>query len=239
MAGDKGVALVAGVGPGLGLGAARAFAQAGYRVGLSARKEDALRAFAAEIGPTAFPVPMDVREPASVAEGFGRAAEFGPIRAVVFNTGAQLNRPFLDTEPALYEKVWRLGQYGAVLVAQAALRAMLADGQGTLIFTGATASVRGNANFAAFAASKAGLRALAQSLAREFGPQGIHIAHVIIDGLIASPVIRERFPDAEARLGPDGMLDPLAIGRAYVMLAEQPRSAWTFELDLRPWAERF
>ncbi len=166
-------------------------------------------------------------------------AAYGPIAATVFNAGAQYRKPFLDIPPDLFEKVWRRGCYAGFLVGRAAARRMLPRGEGSILFTGATASIRGAAEFAAFSASKSGLRALAQSMARELGPQGIHVAHVVVDGLIDTPVIRERFAEQIAKLPEDGALSPEAIGQAYVDLHHQHRSAWSFEIDLRPWSENF
>ena len=139
----------------------------------------------------------------------------------------------------MFEDVWRLGCYAGFLVGREAARHMVVRGQGTILFTGATASVRGAANFAAFAMAKGGLRQLAQSMARELGPSGIHVASVIIDGMIDSPRVRERFPERVAQLGEDGMLHPADIAEAYLQLHEQPRSAWSFEVDLRPSMEKF
>jgi len=139
----------------------------------------------------------------------------------------------------MFEKVWRLGCYAGFLVGREAARHMVPRGQGSIIFTGATASLRGAAQFAAFAAAKGGVRQVAQAMARELGPQGIHVASVIIDGMIDSPRVRERFPERAAQLPRDGMLKPDDIAETYWQLHQQPRDAWTFEVDLRPWAERF
>ena len=238
-----GIAVVAGAGPGLGAGIARRFAAAGLNVALVARKEDRLRHLADEIaaqGGQAFPAPADVRDEAAIAALFAAIEDSrGPIEAVAFNAGAQYRAPLLDTPAEMFEKVWRLGCYAGFVVGQAAARVMAPRGRGSIQFTGATAALRGGDGFAAFAASKFGLRALAQSMAREFGPQGLHVAHVVIDGLIDSAAIRARFPDAVTEMPADGMLSPDAIGQVYVDLHRQPRSAWSFEVDLRPWSERF
>ena len=241
---DKGVVLVAGVGGGLGFGICRRFTAAGYDVALVSRKQERLESLAERINQDgagrAHVYPADIREEDTVEELFDRVeAAHGPIAAAVFNTGAQYRQPFLDIPADLFEKVWRLGCYAGFLVGRAAARRMLPRGKGSILFTGATASIRGAEEFAAFAASKAGLRALAQSMAREFGPEGIHVAHVVVDGLIDSPVIRERFADVIASLPEDGALSPDAIGQAYVDLHHQNRSAWSFEIDLRPWSETF
>ncbi len=241
---DKGVVLVAGVGGGLGFGICRRFAAAGYDVAMVSRNQERLEPLAARInedtGGRAHVCPTDIRDEAAVEDLFDRVeAAQGPIAAAVFNAGAQYRKPFLDIPPDLFEKVWRLGCYAGFLVGRAAARRMLPRGQGSILFTGATASIRGGAEFSAFAASKSGLRAMAQSMAREFGPKGIHVAHVVVDGLIDSPVIRERFAAEIASLPADGALSPEAIGQAYVDLHHQNRSAWSFEIDLRPWAEKF
>ncbi len=241
---DKGVVLVAGVGGGLGFGICRRFAAAGYDVALVSRKQERLEPLAERINQDgagrAHVCPADVRDEDTVEELFDRVeAAHGPIAAAVFNTGAQYRQPFIDTRADLFEKVWRLGCYAGFLVGRAAARRMLPRGEGSILFTGATASIRGAEEFAAFAASKSGLRAMAQSMAREFGPKGIHVAHVVVDGLIDTPVIRERFAAQIAALPADGALSPEAIGQAYVDLHHQHRSAWSFEIDLRPWSEKF
>ena len=241
---DKGIVLVAGVGGGLGFGICRRFAAAGYDVAMVSRKQERLEPLAERInedgGGRAHVCPADIRDEAAVEDLFDRVeAAHGPIAAAVFNTGAQYRQAFLDIPADLFEKVWRLGCYAGFLVGRAAARRMLPRGAGSILFTGATASIRGAEEFAAFAASKAGLRAMAQSMAREFGPKGIHVAHVVVDGLIDTPVIRERFAAQIASLPADGALSPEAIGQAYVDLHHQNRSAWSFEIDLRPWSEKF
>ncbi len=246
---NKGIVLVAGVGGGLGFGICRRFAAAGYDVAMVSRNKERLEPLAERInedgggeggGGRAHVCPADIRDEATVEDLFDRVeAAHGPIAAAVFNTGAQYHKPFLEIPPDLFEKVWRLGCYAGFLIGRAAARRMLLRGEGSILFTGATASIRGGAEFAAFAASKSGLRALAQSMARELGPQGIHVAHVVVDGLIDSPVIRERFAERIALLPEDGALSPEAIGQAYVDLHHQNRSAWSFEIDLRPWSENF
>jgi len=157
----------------------------------------------------------------------------------VFNTGSNFRASILDTPADMFEKVWRLGCYAGFLVGREAARHMVPRGQGTILFTGATASLRGSSQFAAFAAATGGVRQVAQSMARELGPQGIHVASVIVDGMIDSQRERERFPERVAQLPEDGMLKPADIAEVYWQLAHQPRSAWTFEIDLRPWAEKF
>ena len=166
-------------------------------------------------------------------------AEVGTISVAVFNAGANYRNSILDTPADMFEKIWRLGCYAGFLIGREAARHMVPRGHGTIIFTGATASLRGSSQFAAFAAAKGGVRLVAQSIARELGPKGIHVASVIIDGMIDSPRVRERFPERVAHLPEDGMLKPADIAEVYFQIHQQPRSAWAFEVDLRPWAEKF
>jgi NAD(P)-dependent dehydrogenase (short-subunit alcohol dehydrogenase family) len=237
------VALVAGVGEGLGGAIARRFARGGHPTVLVARSHERLARLAAGIeavGGRGIAYAADLREEAAVAKLFDDVeAEIGPVGVAVFNTGANYRASILDTPADLFEKVWRLGCYAGFLVGREAARHMVPRGRGTILFTGASASVRGSAHFAAFAAAKGGVRQVAQAMARELGPKGIHVASVIIDGMIDSPRVRERFADRIAALPPDGMLKPDDIAETYWQLHRQPRDAWTFEVDLRPWAERF
>jgi NAD(P)-dependent dehydrogenase (short-subunit alcohol dehydrogenase family) len=243
MATKPNVALVAGVGEGLGGAVARRFARGGHPTVLVARSADRLARIAGGIeaaGGRGIAYVADLREESAVAKLFDDVeAEIGPIDVAVFNTGANYRASILDTPADMFEKVWRLGCYAGFLVGREAARHMVPRGQGTIIFTGATASLRGSAQFAAFAAAKGGVRQVAQAMARELGPQGIHVASVIIDGMIDSQRVRERFPERAAQLPPDGMLKPDDIAETYWQLHRQPRDAWTFEVDLRPWAERF
>jgi NAD(P)-dependent dehydrogenase (short-subunit alcohol dehydrogenase family) len=237
------VALVAGVGDGLGGAVARRFARGGYQTVLVARSADRLARIAADIeagGGRGIAYVADLREESAVGKLFDDVeAEIGPIGVAVSNTGANYRASILDTPADMFEKVWRLGCYAGFLVGREAARHMAPRGHGTIIFTGATASTRGSSQFAAFAAAKGALRQVAQSMARELGPQGIHVASVIVDGMIDSQRVRERFPERVAQLPEDGMLKPADIAEVYWQLAQQPRSAWTFETDLRPWAEKF
>jgi NAD(P)-dependent dehydrogenase (short-subunit alcohol dehydrogenase family) len=201
--------------------------------------DTAVAAIAAS-GSRAFAKVCDLRDEEAVGELFDDvAAECGVPDLVVYNAGAQYRESILKTRGDMFEKVWRLSCFGGFLVGREAARRMLSRGSGTVIFTGATASTRGGANFAAFASAKFALRALAQSMARELGPQGIHVAHVVIDGAIDMPRIHKLFPDLAERTPEDGLLKPDDIASSYVAIHKQPRSAWTFELDLRPWAEKF
>ena len=162
-------------------------------------------------------------------------SDYGPLCITVFNAGAFERREVVETDPADFERCWRIGCFAGFLVGRAAARVMLKQGQGTILFTGATASLRGSAGFVNLAAPKFGLRALAQSMARELSPHGIHVAHVIIDGQIRS----ERYQHVLGDRGADSLLEPDAIADAYLALHRQQRSAWTLELDLRPWVEKF
>lgn len=233
-----GVTIVAGVGPGLGRAVAERFADAGYKVALLARRADALAAVASARADGRFtPISCDVTDGAAVARAFARVAgELGPPDCVVFNAGGWSRGGITELTAEAFERSWRVGCLGGFHVGQAAARAMLEHGRGgSILFTGATASLRGGSGFAAFAAGKFGLRALAQSMARELAPAGIHVAHVIIDGQIMS----ERYRQLAAERGPEALLEPAAIAETYWQLHAQPRSAWTFELELRPWVERF
>ena len=163
----------------------------------------------------------------------------GPIEVMVFNIGANVPCSVLEETARKYFKIWEMACFGGFLNAREVARRMVARGRGTLIFTGATASVRGGAGFAAFAGAKHALRALAQSMARELGPQGVHVAHCIIDGAIDTAFIRDNFPERYALKEQDGILQPDSIADAYWMLHQQPRDAWTHELDLRPYMETF
>lgn len=228
--------VVAGVGPGLGMAIARAFAAGGYRVGLLARNAARLAELAHADPEHLVPLVADATEPAQVVHAFDRAeAELGPLAAAVFNAGTYAPGGILDMQPAEFERSWRIGAFAGFLVGREAARRMVPRGRGSILFTGATASLRGGARFAGLASPKFALRALAQSMARELGPRGIHVAHIIIDGQIRSP----RSEAALAERGPDSLLEPDAIAALYVQLHRQPRSAWTHEADLRPWSERF
>lgn len=243
MAGSTNVALVAGVGDGLGSAVGRRFARAGFHTVLVARNAERLSRIAHEIegaGGRGIAYVADIRDESAVSKLFDDVeANIGPVSVAVFNAGANYRASVLDTPADMFEKVWRLGCYAGFLVGREAARHMAPRNKGTIIFTGATASVRGSANFAAFAAAKGGLRQVAQSMARELGPIGIHVASVIIDGMIDTPAVRERFADRLAQVGVDSLLKPADIAEIYLQLHGQPRTAWTHEVDLRPWAESF
>ncbi len=239
----SGVALVVGAGDGLGSAVARRFARDGLTAVLARRGGEklapAVKAIEAE-GGRAFGYGVDARREDAVVELFDRVErEHGPIEVAVHNIGANVNFSILEMDARKYTKVWEMACFSGFLVGREAARRMVVRGRGTILFTGATASVRGGAGFAAFAGAKHALRALAQSMARELGPRGIHVAHVVIDGPIDMPWIRENFPEMVASRPADGLLAPDAIAESYWALHAQPRSAWTHELDLRPWVEKF
>ena len=233
------VAAVLGVGPGLGAAVARRFAREGFALALMARSEESVADARREIeesGGTALFVPADATDPASVERAFEVVrGELGDPGVFVYNAGAFQMGSILEIEPEKFDECFRANCAGAFYAARQVLPAMVAQGRGTVLLTGATAALRGSARFAALAAGKFGLRALAQSMAREFGPQGIHVAHVVIDGQIDTPRVRERDPEREEHT----MLSPDAISETYWQLHSQDPTAWTLELDLRPAVERF
>lgn len=243
MADPKGACLIVGVGDGLGSALARAFAAEGHAVCLTRRPRhlEALEALAGEIaaaGGRAHPFGVDARSEDEMVRLFDRIeAEVGPLEVVVFNIGANVRFPIRETTARVFHKVWEMACFAGFLTGREAARVMVPRGRGTILFTGATASVRGRDGYAAFAAAKHGLRAVAQSMARELGRQGIHVAHVVIDGAVDGTFLRGARDDVDDLLARDQVLKPDDIARAYVALAAQPRSAWTHELDLRPWAE--
>lgn len=230
---SKRAAVVVGVGPGLGAALARRFARGGFQVVGCARNPSKVEGLAGE---GIALEPCDATQPADVARVFDKVArDHGAPELVAFNAGAYERGGILDIRPEDFERCWRVGCFGGFLVGQAAARLMVPKGEGTILFTGATASLRGGAGFANLAVPKFGLRALAQSMARELDPKGIHVAHVIIDGQIAAEARREM----AAQRGPSSLLSPDAIAENYWNLHMQPRDAWTHELDLRPWVEKF
>jgi NAD(P)-dependent dehydrogenase (short-subunit alcohol dehydrogenase family) len=239
MSTDEKVAVVVGVGPGLGAAVARRFAREGYAVGLVARSVGTsaeLRADIEKAGGRALSVAADATMEASLSDGIGRVRDaFGAPSVLVYNAGAFRMAGVLDLAPADFEAAWKTNCFGGFLCAQAVLPGMLERGRGTLLFTGATASLRGGAKFSALAVGKFGLRALAQSLARELGPRGIHVAHIVIDGQIDTPRVRSMAPGRDAST----MLSPESLAETYWQLHAQVPSVWTHELDVRPAAERF
>ena len=233
------LAVIVGVGPGLGSALAARFAAGGYALALLSRSEHARQAALAQLaahGHAGTGHDCDAGDPASVAAAFARVRKAqGQPAVLIYNAGMFLQGGILELDPARFETAWRANCFGGFLAAREVLPAMLDAGDGTILFTGATAALRGGARFAGLAVGKFGLRALAQSTAREFGPRGIHVAHVVIDGRIDAPAARDRQPEA----GAENFLDPAAIAESYWQLCQQPRSAWTLELDLRPAVEKF
>jgi len=182
----------------------------------------------------------DARDEAQVSELVARIErEIAPIEVAVFNIGANVRFDVTETTERVYRKVWEMGALAGFLMGREVAKVMVPRGRGTILFTGATASLRGGAGFAAFAGAKHALRALAQTMARELAPQGIHVAHIVIDGAIDTEFIRENFPERYALKERDGILNPDAIADNYWLLHQQHRSAWTHELDLRPWLEKW
>ncbi len=236
-------AIVVGAGDATGGAVARRFAREGFAACVTRRTTDALTPLVDRIraeGGVAHGFGSDARREDEVMQLFARIeAEVAPIEVVVFNIGANVRFPIAETTERVYRKVWEMAALSGFLVGREAARVMTPRGRGTIIFTGATASVRGSSGFAAFAGAKHALRALAQSMARELGPKGIHVAHVVIDGAIDTQFIAENFPERYATKERDGIVDPEAIAESYWQLHRQHRSAWTHELDLRPWIEPF
>lgn len=235
---------VAGVGAKAGLGAAvaRRFARAGLTAVVTARTGPKLEQVVEDIraaGGQAHALPADVSQEAEVVRAAARVAQLGQLRAAVFNAGSMVAIPSLELSGSDFEQTLRINTLGGFLFGREALRILVAAQQGTLIFTGATGSLRGKPPFAAFAAAKAGLRSLSQTFAREFGPRGVHVAHVVIDGGIDGERLRSKAPERVAKAGPDGLLQPDAIAEVYYQLHLQQRSAWALELDLRPYKEPF
>ena len=225
-------ALIVGAGSGLSASLARLFAKSGMKVALGARRADGLAGLAKDIGGKAFA--CNAAEPAEVSKLFAEVeAAVGAPDVVVYNASYRTRGPVAELDPEEVAKSIAVSAYGGFLVAQQAVKRMLPKRHGAVMFTGASASVKGYAQSAPFAMGKFALRGLAQSMARELQPQGIHIAHVVIDGGIRS----ERRPDPSDK--PDSMLDPDAIAQSYLGLLQQPRSAWAWEIELRPWLERF
>ena len=235
------VVVVFGAGEGLGAAVARRFAREGFHAVAVRRHADALRPLVQQIeaaGGAATALGADARREEQVVALFERVeGEIGPVEVAVHNIGANVAFPVVDFEARKYFKIWEMACFSGFLVGREAARRMLPRGRGTILFTGATASLRGREGMAGFAGAKHALRALAQAMARELGPKGIHVAHTIIDGPIDMPWIRANFPELVKSRPADGLLAPDDIAESYWALHAQPRSAWTHELDLRPWVE--
>lgn len=232
-------ALIVGTGPGLGLSLARRFGREGYAVAMVARRQPVLAELAAQLeslGPRLKTYAADATDPAAVGEVCAATLrDLGEPSVLIYNAGSYLPGGIADITPEQFEAAWKTGCMGAFLFARALLPAMADAGRGTVLLTGATAALRGGKGFATLAVPKFGLRALAQSMAREYGPQGVHVAHVVIDGQIDTPRLRERDPDRPAHT----LLAPDAIAETYWQLHCQDATAWTQELDLRPAVEQF
>ena len=240
------VAFVVGAGDYIGAAIAKRFAAGGFIVCMGRRNGDKLAPLVSEIeaaGGTAIGYTMDARDEDSTAEVFKTIEnEIGPIEVVIFNVGGNVRFPVLDTTSRVFRKVWEMACFAGFLTGREAARYMVPRGRGSVFFTGASASMRGNAGYGAFAAGKAGLRAFAQSLARELGPKNIHVAHLVIDAGVDTAFVRDRMrqqgqdPDA---IPPDTLMNPDSVAQAYWQLYHQPRDGWTFEMDLRPFGERW
>ena len=237
----KSSALIIGAGDATGGAIARRMAREGLIACVVRRNGEKLTPLVADIeaaGGRARAFGADARDEDQIVALFEAIErDLAPLEIVVFNIGANVSFPIRDTTARVYRKVWEMACFAGFLTGREAARKMVPRGRGTIIFTGATASVRGRSGFSAFSSAKHALRALAQSMAKELGPEGVHVAHVVIDGAIDTPWIRENFPDRAALKPQDGILEPEAIAEMYWVLHKQPRSAWTHEIDLRPWME--
>ena len=236
------IILGAGASQGVGGALARRFSKEKWHVIITGRTGAKVEALAKEVkavGGDAESLAVDFTSEADLDALFAHADKIGPIDAVLYNAGNNAIIPFEELEPDLVEQFWRVGCFGAFLTAKRAIPRLAEQGTGSLFFTGASGSLRGKPNFAHFAMMKAGLRMLAQSLARDYGPKGVHVAHFIIDGIIDGEMVRSRFGDYLEALGEDGGLSPDAIADAYWFVHQQPRAAWTHEMDLRPFKENW
>jgi NAD(P)-dependent dehydrogenase (short-subunit alcohol dehydrogenase family) len=240
---NKKVVLVVGAGDATGGAIAKRFAQEGYIACVTRRSADKLQPLVDAIkanGGDAHGFACDARKEEDVIALVEEIeTRVGPIEAFVFNIGANVPCSILEETARKYFKIWEMACFSGFLNAREVAKRMAKRQRGTILFTGATAGMRGAAGFAAFAGAKHGIRALAQSMARELGPMNIHVAHVVVDGAIDTDFIRESFPEKYATKDEDGILNPEHIAENYWYLHSQPRDAWTFELDLRPWNERW
>ncbi|MDP3748698.1 MAG: SDR family NAD(P)-dependent oxidoreductase [Phenylobacterium sp.] len=238
-----GVCLVVGAGDGVGGAIAKAFAAEGFEVCITrrARNLDQLEALAQSLrdaGGKARAFGVDARSEDEMVALFAEIErDVGPLEVVVFNIGANVRFELTETTARVFHKVWEMACFSGFLTGREAAKVMIPRGRGTILFTGASASMRGRQGFSAFSAAKQALRAVAQTAAKELGPQGIHVAHIVVDGSIDGVFARTNIPDREERLERDAILKPEEIATNYVWLHRQHRSAWTHELDLRPWSE--
>jgi NAD(P)-dependent dehydrogenase (short-subunit alcohol dehydrogenase family) len=236
---------VIGAGDFIGAAIAKRFAAEGFVIFAGRRNADKLAPLVADVEASRGSIvarALDARKEADVTAFLHEADAHAPLEVCIFNVGGNVNFPLLDTTERVFRKVWELACYAGFLSGREAARLMLPRGQGCIFFTGATASMRGGIGYAAFASAKSGLRAVAQSMARELGPKNIHVAHLIIDAGVDTAFVRERIkqqagPQALENLEPDQLMNPVSVAEAYWQLYRQPRDAWTFELDLRPYRE--
>jgi NAD(P)-dependent dehydrogenase (short-subunit alcohol dehydrogenase family) len=236
---------VVGAGDYIGAAIARRFARAGYIVFAGRRHGDKLAPLVADIkaeGGVCIGRALDARQEESITRFIAETDAAAPLEVAVFNIGANVNFPLLETTERVFRKVWELACYAGFLTGREAARHMLPHGSGSIFLTGATASLRGGVGYAAFASAKFGLRAVAQSMARELGPKNIHVAHLVIDAGVDTAWVRERIrarsgADAAERLEPDRLVNPGSIAEVYWQLHQQPRDSWTHELDIRPYRE--
>ena len=240
---DKKVALIIGAGDAIGSAIARKFAAEGLTIYAVRRNAGKLAPLIDEISATGYQAhgaAVDARDEHQVEKLFADIEQnIGPLEVVVFNVGANVPMKILDTSSRKFTKIWEMACFAGFLCGREAARYMLPRKRGTIIFTGATASVRGAAGFAAFSSAKHGLRALAQSMARELGPQNIHVAHVVIDAAVDTAWIREHHAAHVEAAGPDGIVNPDDLADNYVNIYRQARNSWTFELDVRPFVEKW
>src|SRR5580693_7068950 len=238
---------VVGAGDFIGGEIARKFAAEGFTVFVGRRQGEKLAPLVREIeaaGGKVFGRPLDARKEAEIVSFLGDADKHAPLEICVFNIGANVNFPIVDTTERVFRKVWEMACYSGFLAGREAARLMLPRGQGAIFFTGATASLRGGVGYAAFASAKAGLRAVAQAAGRELGPQNIHVAHLVIDAGVDTAWVRERIREREgaqalANLAPDRLMRPEAVAEAYWALYSQPRDAWSSEMEIRPFGEKW
>lgn len=235
---------VVGAGDFIGAAIAKKFAAEGFTIFGGRRNADKLKPLVDDIeaaGGKIIARALDARKEEQITSFLQDADAHAPLEVCVFNVGGNVSLPLLETTERVFRKVWELACYAGFLTGREAARLMLPRGKGCIFFTGATASVRGSIGYAAFASAKSGLRAVAQSMARELGPKNIHVAHLVIDAGVDTAFVRERirqrYADAEEQLDPDQLMHPASVAEAYWQLYRQPRDAWTFELDMRPYRE--